>query len=218
MLLPKATYSPWMDDEAFRKAYAAVEKSTLVDVYRCYELWQLVAESAKAGAGDLIEIGVWRGGSGALIAQRSLIDGQGGTVYLCDTFAGVPKAGASDSVYRGGEHADTDRGRVEGLIARLSLGNVRVLEGVFPNDTGETCQDRRFRFCHIDVDVYQSAKDVLEWVWPRLIIGGIVVFDDYGFHDCGGVTKLFNEQYGRRDRVLLHNLNGHGIAIKTRSE
>src|ERR1017187_10691014 len=56
VLLPKATYSPWMGDRDFRAAYAAVEKSTLVDVYRCYELWQLVAETAKAGAGDLLEV------------------------------------------------------------------------------------------------------------------------------------------------------------------
>ena len=41
--------------------------------------------------------------------------------------------------------------------------------------------DRRFRLAHIDVDVYQSAADVLDWVWPRLSPGGVVVFDDYGF-------------------------------------
>ena len=43
------------------------------------------------------------------------------------------------------------------------------------------------RYCHIDVDVYQSARDVLEWVWGRLCIGAIVVYDDYGFDGCHGV-------------------------------
>lgn len=95
VLLPKDNYSPWMGDRDFRAAYAAVEKSTLVDVYRCYELWQLVAETAKAGAGDLLEVGVWRGGTGALIAMRSRTDGTGGTVCLCDTFSGVPKTSAA---------------------------------------------------------------------------------------------------------------------------
>lgn len=40
------------------------------------------------------------------------------------------------------------------------------------------------------VDVYQSAKDIVEWAMPRLTRGGVVVFDDYGFRNCEGVTTL----------------------------
>jgi O-methyltransferase len=51
-------------------------------------------------------------------------------------------------------------------------------------------------------------------VWPRLSPGGVVVFDDYGFSACPGVTKLVDEQRMRDDRLVLHNLNGHGILVK----
>jgi O-methyltransferase len=215
--LPLSTYSPWIGDGEFRAAYAMIDKSTLVDVYRCYEMWQLVTESMKAGPGDLLEVGVWRGGTGALTAMRSRIDRATDTVYLCDTFCGVPKAGAADPFYKGKEHADTSRVLVEKLIDSLSLKNVRVCQGIFPDETGGQLASRQFRFCHIDVDVYESAKHVLEWVWGRLLPGGIVVFDDYGFHNCSGVTRLVNEQRSRRDAVFIYNLNGHAILVKTNS-
>jgi O-methyltransferase len=62
--------------------------------------------------------------------------------------------------------------------------------------------------------VYLSARDIVEWVWPRLSIGGIIVFDDYGFIGCDGVTKFLNEEKHKKDRLFMHNLNGHGILIK----
>jgi O-methyltransferase len=69
-------------------------------------------------------------------------------------------------------------------------------------------------FCHIDVDVYQSAKDIVDWIWDKLVVGGIIVFDDYGFPTCTGVTKYVNEQDGKPDRLIIYNINGHAIMIK----
>jgi O-methyltransferase len=48
----------------------------------------------------------------------------------------------------------------------------------------------------------------------RLVTGGFVVFDDYGFKGCEGVTRFVNEQRLKPDRLVLHNLSGHAIAIK----
>ena len=210
---PKATYAPWRDDKMFSATYDVIKDHTLVDIYRCYELWQLVAESAHH-KGALLEVGVWRGGSGALVAKRARSIGIHDPVYLCDTFAGVVKAGVQDAGYRGGEHANTSKKDVETLVTALGLTNVKILAGVFPEETGRMVQDRTFRFCHIDVDVYQSAKDIVEWVWPKLTPGGLIVFDDYGFWTCQGITQFVNEQRGKRDRLVVHNLNGHAIIIK----
>jgi O-methyltransferase len=100
------------------------------------------------------------------------------------------------------------------LAAGMGLQNVELLQGVFPEDTAQSIADRTFRLCHCDVDVYQSAKDVFDWVWPRLAQGGVVVFDDYGFPACPGVTKFVDEQRLLDDRLVVHNLNGHGIVVK----
>ena len=46
------------------------------------------------------------------------------------------------------------------------------------------------------------------------MIGGIVVYDDYGFKGCDGITTHVNEQIQLQDRFVIHNLNGHAIIIK----
>lgn len=212
---PAATYSPWNKDRLFQEMLTSIEGYTLVDKYRCFELWKLIEQSAKLKNGSIIEIGVWRGGTGALIAKQARICGIEEKVFLCDTFTGVVKASVRDSVYKDGEHADTSRKVVEELIFnRLNLDNVEILEGIFPDQTGHRVEGLQFRFCHVDVDVYQSAKDVVDWVWDKMIPGGIMVYDDYGFIGCDGITRYVEEQMLCRDRLVIHNLNGHAIILK----
>ncbi|MFP4510384.1 MAG: TylF/MycF/NovP-related O-methyltransferase [Spirochaetota bacterium] len=211
---PRATYAPWQTDSDFNRINAITREQTLVDRYRSYELWQLAAEAAKL-PGDVLEVGVWQGGTGALIAARLADLSSDKHVYLADTFEGVVKAGPKDQYYRGGEHANASAEDVERLLRRLKLTNVSILSGVFPEDTGHEVRSETICLCHVDVDVYQGAKDVSEWVWPRLPVGGMIVYDDYGFYGCEGVTAYVNEVSGLSDRIRLHNLNGHAVFIKT---
>ncbi len=212
-ILPLASYAPWNLDTAFAKIYDQCRTHTLVDIYRCYEIWSLVGEAAKLQQGDLLEVGVWRGGTGALIAAQSapLSSAQ---VFLCDTFSGVVKTGAQDTIYKDGMHADTSIETVTRLLSQLGLTNVVVLQGIFPEQTADRIKDRRFRFCHIDVDVYKSSKEACEWLWPRLVSGGLVVFDDYGMRGTEGVQRFVNEWRVRDDLTFLYNLNGHAVLIK----
>jgi len=212
---PTATYAPWNSSPEFRSVYSVIRSNTLVDIYRCWELWTLVGQAAKRGGG-ILEVGVWRGGTGALMAKKAALDGNGEPVYLCDTFEGVVKAGSQDTVYKGGEHADTSQQVVEDLVRSLDLKNVRILKGIFPDETAHLVDPgARFGLCHIDVDVYSSAQDIMAWVWDRMVPGGIVVYDDYGHGSCPGITRFVNEQAGETDRLVLHNLNGHAIVVKT---
>jgi O-methyltransferase len=213
MAYPISTYAPWLADRQFQGYYRLVKRNTLVDVWRLYELWALVSELRDV-PGAIVEVGVWRGGSGALMAACAAEAGVDDPVYLCDTWEGVVKTGEIDTYYRNGKHDDTSRKTVEVLVAKLGLSNVHLLEGVFPDVTGAEVAEQQLRLCHVDVDVYQSAFDVFEWAWPRLSRGGVVVFDDYGFPACPGVTQFVDEQRGLADRLVLHNLNGHGLVIK----
>jgi O-methyltransferase len=214
-ILPGAGYSPWNVDVQFQAAMREIKGYTLVDDYRCYELWTLVNELRHV-PGGIIEVGVWRGGTGALIGRRAQLAGITDPIYLCDTFSGVVKAGSADPIYVGGEHSDTSESVVRELLARMQVGNTHILHGIFPDETAAGLEDAKFRLCHIDVDVYQSAKDVADWVWPRLSVGGAIVYDDYGIAPTAGVTRFVNEQQGLPDRLTLYNLNGHAITIKTR--
>lgn len=216
LVIPFATYNPWNKDGLFQEVYDLVQRYTLVDKYRCYELWKLIEQSAKLNNGSIIEIGVWRGGTGALIARQAKNCDIEDRVFLCDTFTGVVKAGPRDSLYKGGEHSNTTRQVVEELVfKRMNLDNVEILEGIFPDQTShQIAEGLQFRFCHIDVDVYQSAKDIVDWIWDRIVPGGIVVYDDYGFKGCDGIKKYVEEQINFKDRFVVHNLNGHAVIFK----
>jgi hypothetical protein len=90
-----------------------------------------------------------------------------------------------------------------------------ILNGIFPEETSDLIDSKiKFGLCHIDVDVYQSAKDIVDWIWCKMIIGGVIIFDDYGFYSCNGVTKYVNELKERTDCMIIHNLNGHALMIK----
>jgi O-methyltransferase len=217
VLISRATYSPWYSDLAFMKAYETLQHATLVDIYRCYELWTLVRQLEHV-PGAALEVGVWKGGTGGLIASMLKRFSSPRKIYLCDTFQGVVKAGANDTLYRGGEHADTSIEAVMGLMGKLEVtANVEILTGIFPEESAHRIEHNLFAFCHIDVDTYLSAKDVFEWVSPRLSLHGVVVFDDYGTWGCEGVAELVQEIAKNPDFFLFQNLNGHAVFIKLRA-
>lgn len=210
-VLPFATLAPWLADPTFMALYEQIQSNTLVDIYRCYELWSL-AQQARYVEGDVLEVGVWRGGTGAILAS-ALKDSSDKTIFLADTFEGVVKAGMQDTRYKGGEHADTSVQLVESLMVQLALPNTRILKGIFPDDT-QAAIPGKIAFLHCDVDVYSSSKDIVEWCLPRLSVGASLVFDDYGFFGCEGVTRFCNELRNRKDMRFIHNLNGHAIFVK----
>lgn len=211
-IVPYATYSPWHDDDVFMKCYTAIKNNTLVDIYRCYELWKFVLNTNHLD-GDILEVGVWRGGTGSLLALAAQISSSS-TVYLADTFTGVVKASEKDPLYKGGEHSDTTEAIVIELLAAVETPNYKLLKGIFPDQVRLPDADKvKLRFCHIDVDTYESAREIFNYAWPRVIPGGIIVFDDYGFWSCEGVTDLCNS-LKPLDGTFIHNLNGHGIFVK----
>jgi len=216
IIIPEATYSPWLIDEEFQIIYNKIRYNTLVDIYRCYELWQLVEQSSKFKAA-IIEVGVWRGGTAGLIAYKAKKSGNASTVYLVDTFQGVVKASEKDNYYKGGEHKDTSMEITENLVkGTLGLKNIKILKGIFPEETMQYIpENEKFCFCHIDVDVYQGAKEITSWIWDRMVIGGIIVFDDYGMWCTEGITKFVDEERLKPGKMVFINLNGHAVFVKT---
>lgn len=215
--IPNANYSPWNGDKNFLDIFQKIKNNTLVDIFRCFELWQLIEQTQKINSNaGILEIGVWRGGTAAVMAQKLSELKSCANLYLADTFEGVVKTSDKDKYYSGGEHKDTSQQIVESLLEQtIKYKNYKILKGIFPEDTQHLIPENEiFSLCHIDVDVYQSAKDIINWIWNKLIIGGVIVFDDYGFHTCTGITKLVNEQREMKDRIIIHNLNGHAIMIK----
>ena len=209
-IVPSATYAPWLSDDHFMSLYDAIKNHSLVDIYRCWELYTLGHQLSDIN-GCYLEVGVWRGGTGALLAD--VANNYGKTVYLADTFSGVVKASHEDTVYYGGEHSDTSVEIVQTLMQDLKLANVEILEGIFPDQTGDQIP-QNIALLHCDVDVYESAAHIISFVQDRLCSGGVIVFDDYGFDSCVGITRLVNKLKSDPKWFFVHNLNGHALLIK----
>jgi len=212
--------SPALPERHPSGAWAEPSAFTLLDRYRAFTIWTLVKQVAALPETALLEVGSWKGGSALLIIGRLRALGSTARVYACDTYSrqcGMVKAGSRDPMYRNGARmnahlptiADVERG-----AAMLRIPTPTILDGIFPDETGAQLTDTRLCFCHIDVDVYESAKDAFAFAWPRLVSGGVVVFDDYGFADCGGVTDYVDEAPWGNSGTCVYSLSGQAIVVK----
>lgn len=210
IIRPWATYSPWLFDPIFKEHYNKMKTRTLVDEYRCFELWEIALQQQKV-EGNFLEVGVWQGGT-ALLLGKSL-ENTDKKLYLADTFTGVVNASEVDSNYIGGEHADTSVDFVTDFLNSELHQNFELLVGEFPSATGDLVLGP-LAFVHIDVDVYDSGKSILDWCRTRMSPNGVIVFDDYGFLSTDGITKLVNENFIDDAFLIVYNLNGHAILVK----
>jgi O-methyltransferase len=202
--------SPWLTDKDFSKIYNSIRKHTLVDRVRCYHLYLLIHQIKKV-PGDILEVGTWRGGTAGIFTQ--LLPDK--LVYLADTFKGVVKASEWEH-YKDKAHADTSEDLVRNFLTDdLGVSNFKILNGIFPEDTGKAVEKKTLSLVYLDVDVYQSTKDAFHYVWKSITKGGMVVFDDYGMVSaCEGISKFVNEIKDDADKLFIPNLNGQAYVIK----
>lgn len=179
----------------FKRIYLEIKPRTLVGKPRCLWLWRLVKFAAK-NRGDIAEIGVYKGGTARLLARSCPQK----TVYLFDTFSGMPDVDPEIDAHRAGEFADTSLESVQDFLK--DAPNVSFRQGFFP-DTAAGLEDHVFCFVNIDVDIYSSTKSCLEFFYPRMVPGGVISFDDYKWKKCAGVKKAIDEfLVGKPEKVI----------------
>jgi O-methyltransferase len=139
--------------------------------------------------GDFAEVGVYRGGSAEIIASAK---GNTKSLYLFDTFEGMPEVNSKvDNYHRKNDFNDTSYSNVcEGLSA---YSNVFVYKGIFPEENGNKIKDKKFSLVHIDVDIYKSYSDCLNFFYPLMVDGGIIILDDYYEVTCEGAKTATDE-------------------------
>jgi O-methyltransferase len=172
------TYSPWFEDW-FQEKYAKVKDYTLLKENQCYVVYEFCLHCLHL-QGDFAECGVYKGGSAFLIAEtlasNSVHDKE---THLFDTFTGMPAMANHDpSGLKEGRFSDTSLSAVKAYLRNFPF--VVFHPGLIPN-TLENVKDKRFAFVHIDVDLYQTTKDCLNFFYNRMSRGGIMIFDDYGW-------------------------------------
>jgi O-methyltransferase len=147
--------------------------------------------------GDVVECGVWRGGSAKLLRDIVIERDCGKHLYLFDSFEGMEEVDAADR-HQVGDFQDTSLEYVQGFVAGTSTpgpdpkGTAIFCQGWIPRSFAGL-EQLRLCFAHIDLDLYQSVLDALEFIYPRLSSRGVIIFDDYGFASCPGARKAVDE-------------------------
>jgi SAM-dependent methyltransferase len=213
VVLPFATYSPWRQDQAFLQAYEAAKAYTAVDRYRAYELWQLVGQ-VRQMPGDVLDAGMLRDGTAVVLGKAMQHFGADGKLLLWNSHAGAATAGQPDTAFKGEDRASSATNTCAVLLNQQGVANYEMPSGALPDAEVIGSEFASLKLCHINPGPCRRAGDIFDRVWPHLLPGGIVIFDDYGFLRCEATTRQVNELAERSDLVLMHNLNGHAVLVK----
>jgi hypothetical protein len=171
----------------FSELYEHVIHLQLLGEGKLQGLHDLIGHAACAD-GQAAEVGVYKGGTSLFMALAM----PSRTLYAYDTFTGMPVYDASIDVHQRGGFADCSLDAFQSLLSYHNAGNVVIRNGEFPGSIREE-RDEVFGFVHLDGDQYQTTRDALEFFYPRMSHGGIIVLDDYGWPHCPGVAKAVAE-------------------------
>jgi O-methyltransferase len=209
--LYRPLYSPWLGQQGeFRRYYDIAAPKTLVPPDCCYVLYILLRQALHI-QGDIWECGVYKGGTAAMMAAILKEKCPSKRLYLFDTFEGMPATDAVRDWHMKGNFSDTTLATVTSYIGYHDMCVIR--KGFIP-ETFAGLESAQIAFAHIDVDIYQSIKDCLEFIWPRLSPGGFVVFDDYGFPSCPGARAAVDEFFQSKASIPLCLPTGQAVIFK----
>lgn len=204
---------------------------TMTTIERMWALYESVRNiEARGIVGDIVECGVWRGGSSMLAASTlARLGSTERTLYLYDTFEGMSEPTEFD-VGSGGERVADDWQRYEGdqsspVFAYAGLAEVRtnMASTGYPADRIRYVQGKvedtvpatipeTIALLRLDTDWYESTRHELEHLYPRLEPGGIMIIDDYGAWE--GARKAVDEWLGAlADPPLMSRLDHTGRII-----
>ncbi|HMQ21784.1 MAG TPA: TylF/MycF/NovP-related O-methyltransferase [Planctomycetota bacterium] len=197
----------WNDDPQFVSLFRSIATHTIVDHVRCFMLAQFCRQ-VNTLAGDVAEVGVYRGGTAKLLATLRT---PGKDLHLFDTFAGMPTCDPARDKHSLGDFADTSETAVRDFLG--DAADVHMHKGVFPA-TGAAVTTRRFSLVHVDCDIYQSVLDCCRFFHPRMVQGGVLVFDDYGFVSCPGAKNAVDEYFATQLETPIYLPTGQAFVVK----
>jgi O-methyltransferase len=163
------------------------------------QLDAMVKLALMAPPGDFAEVGVYQGGSAQRLYGAAL--SQGRRLHLFDTFTGTPYYTEGLDHHKINDEFCAPCGTIENIremmpFARLYVGRYPETH---PHDLGPLA------FVHVDCDQYLSYRAVIGKMWPLLVPGGIMLFDDYPYLE--GAKRAVEEKFDPRDLRVCHSRN-----------
>ena len=203
----------FLQDRAFAAAFDAEahseqEKSL---IWRLHVLcW--CAHNALRLPGDFVECGVFKGFSTGVVAKTLDFGRCDKHWYLYDTFDGIP----AEDLNAG--HPDVESyhepALYESVVQRFaSYRNISVIRGRVP-EVLATRAPERIAFIHIDMNSARAEVGALEVLYPRIVPGGFLVFDDYGWLAYKAQKDAEDRFFADRGVKVLELPTGQGLVIK----
>jgi hypothetical protein len=214
--LATAHNSDFLDNERFRRAYAAGKATGSWWHYDVHWRAYVVCWAARCGLsleGDYVECGVYRGGYSRMLADYvDLAARPDKKLYLVDTYSGVPKRFISqgheawlETLYPD-SHADVIR-------TFADLPNAVIVPGMIPE---VLAQVRPESVCYLSIDLncVEPSISAAEHFWPLMSAGAAIVLDDYGFAVFHDQKVAFDAWAARQGVEILTLPTGQGLLIK----
>jgi O-methyltransferase len=208
-------YSPFLEDQEFQKRYATVAHTWPGSDNR-WRLWILTRSAIHCASldGSFAEFGVYRGGCTFMVLSECR-PRPNRSFFLFDTFAGIPSSRLTayeESEGFGGRLADVSMSEVRDRLSPWS-DQVRFVAGdVF--ETLSKTETGPLAFAHLDMNASAPTKVALEYVWSRLVPGGMIVFDDYGWAQYADQKELIDEFFAEKADGLIALPTGQALTVK----
>ena len=165
--------------------------------------------------GDFIEAGVWRGG--VIILMRALIDAYRiaeRKVFAADSFSGIPKnvRALNDPVDSWSDRWVASLDEVQQNIGRFGLLDDRIAFTVgYFSDSLKSLAGEKFALIRLDSDSYDSVETSLEYLYPLLSKGGIVIIDDWHLPGSKMAVLDYRSRHGINDEILEYEANAYWV-------
>lgn len=175
----------------------------------------MLAEKFKHVDGAIIECGTWRGGMIAGIGQ--LFNQPNREYYLFDSFEGLPEPTKEDGDRAFEWQADTtsdeyfdncsaEMSFAEEATKLAGMKNVNIIKGWFNETLPNYDKNKKIAILRLDGDWYDSTMQCLENLYDSVVIGGLIIIDDYYAWDgCTRAIHDFLSQNGIADRICSFN-------------
>lgn len=208
-------YAKYLAGDRITNAHGGGTETRILD--RRFTLMQF-ARSIRRLKGSTAECGVRFGVGSAIICKAldNTYSGEDGH-YGFDSFEGLPLPSDKDQ-----DRSGYQVWRKAGLQAPIQIATERLsdfhvfchlIKGWMP-DSFDVAANRRFRYVHIDVDLYQSTWDSLAFFYPRMVQSGVIILDDHGFISCPGARKAAEEFFADKPEPIIELATGQAIVIK----
>jgi hypothetical protein len=230
----KNNHDPYFDLDQNRKEILSISnKYSMTGGPRLAQLIQAVDHISNYKIeGDIVECGVWRGGSMLAVAKTlKLNNDTNRQLFLFDTYEGMNKPTIHDKNIKGidaitkfnqlkfnNESSDYCYADIEDVRHTLSLSNYPLENINFIKGQVETTLPsdniNKIALLRLDTDWYESTKHELEHLYDKLVSGGILIIDDYGYWE--GAKKAVDEFFQQRGlKLFLSRIDGTGrILVK----